>query len=339
MALERPIEPAHGFEDSKPHAIVQGLRVPGDETQLTNAIAAVARTDAGFARSFVVAVLEQAASDCPDSQAARIALESVPQSVTCKSEKTLYDRAGISLGRVDLLFESRDDEIFVLVIQNKLYAGFASGQLARYQAALRIVRGHGGRGGLVALTRDVPTRGELRPDDDEWLGSIRWARLLPRLRELQVEDLGVSAQWRLLLDVLDEQGDLGMTRIDADAVRAWSRYFDGRSQLEWLLEQVFATVCDQTQKSLAKAHRVPTTDAVALWYKPRARRVLIQQSQSEVQFGMSVPAAYTEQSLRVGFWMEDAGEVGFGVTVAPRVAPRLLAEGDRDFLRRVETLA
>ncbi len=67
----RQTEPAHGFEDSKRHAIVQGLRLPGDETQLTNAIAAIARTDDDFARSFVVAVLEQAASDCPDTKAVR----------------------------------------------------------------------------------------------------------------------------------------------------------------------------------------------------------------------------------------------------------------------------
>jgi len=262
----------------------------------------------------------------------------VPHSVICTSERTLHDRDGKSLGRVDLLFEGRDDNVFVVVVENKLYAGFSSGQLARYQAALRIVRGHGGRGGLVALTRDVPTRGELRSGDDEWIGSIRWSRLLPRLRKMQVADTGVSAQWQLLLDVLDEQGDLGMTRIDADAVRAWSRYFEGREQLQWLLEQVFATVFDHAQKSLAKAHRVPASEAAALWYKPRARRVLIQHSQSEIQFGISVPASYTEQSLRVGFWMEDAGEVGFGVTIEPRVAVHLLADGDRDLLRRVETL-
>jgi len=86
------------------------------------------------------------------------------------------------------------------------------------------------------LLADVPT------DDEGWLGSIRWARLLPRLRTLPIADAGVAKQWRLLLDVLDEQGDLGMTRIDADAVRAWSRYFEGRQQLEWLLEQIFTEV-------------------------------------------------------------------------------------------------
>jgi len=188
----RQTEPAHGFEDSKRHAIVQGLRLPGDETQLTNAIAAIARTDDDFARSFVVAVLEQAASDCPDTKAVRSALEHVPHSVICTSERTLHDRDGKSLGRVDLLFEGRDDNVFVVVVENKLYAGFSSGQLARYQAALRIVRGHGGRGGLLALTRDVPTRGELRSGDDEWIGSIRWSRLLPRLRKMQVADTGVS---------------------------------------------------------------------------------------------------------------------------------------------------
>jgi hypothetical protein len=143
---------------------------------------------------------------------------------------------------VDLIFETADPDPFVLVVENKLYSGYGKAQLSRYQAGLRVVRGHGGRGGLLAMTRDVPTAGELRADDEGWLGSIRWARLLPRLRTLPIADAGVAKQWRLLLDVLDEQGDLGMTRIDADAVRAWSRYFEGRQQLEWLLEQIFTEV-------------------------------------------------------------------------------------------------
>jgi len=74
-------------------------------------------------------------------------------------------------------------------------------------------------------------------------------------------------------------------------------------------------------------------------YKPRARRVLIQHSQSEVQFGISVPGSYTEQSLRIGFWMENPGELGFGVTVAPRDAARFFERRDPDLVQQIRRLA
>jgi len=73
--------------------------------------------------------------------------------------------------------------------------------------------------------------GELEPTDAEWLGSVRWARLLGRLYELDIEDPDVKQQWRCLLDVLDDQGDLGMTNIDPGAVRGWARYQEGREAL------------------------------------------------------------------------------------------------------------
>ena len=238
------------------------------------------------------------------------------------------------------MFESADDDAFVLVVENKLFSGFGPDQLKRYQAALRVVRGHGGRGGLIALTRDVPTSGELRPDAGDWLGSVRWARILPRLRTLSVADSGVAAQWQLLLDVLDEQGDLGMTQIDAGAVRAWSRYYEGREQLQWLLEQIFAETLDYTRSVLAKAHRRLATreELAALWYKGKARRVLIQQSQSEMRFGISVPAAYTDQSLQIAVWMENPGEIRFGVTVLPRDAADALDRRDAQLLRQLKAL-
>jgi len=92
---------------------------------------------------------------------------------------------------------------------------------------------------------------------------------------------------------------------------------------------------------LANSHRVALKreDTAALWYKPRARKVLIQQSQVEVQFGIRVPATYTERTLRIGAWMEDPGEVGFGVTVAPRDAGRFFESRDPDLMRQLRSLA
>lgn len=331
-----------GFRRSPAHAIVSGLRKPRDETQLTGVISAIAGTDATFAAGFATALLEQVRIDCPTAGAQIAAtLAAVPEQITCASERSLYDERGSRLGRVDLIFESEEDETFVLVVENKLYSGFGHEQLARYQAGLRFVRGSGARrGGLVALTRDVPTSGELARDEEEWLGSVRWARLLPRLRRLRAEDDGVNRQWQLLLDVLDEQGDLGMTKIDADAVRAWSKYDAGRLQLRWLLEQIFAETLEHTRCELGTAHRrrASSESLAALWYAGRARKTLIQQSQAEVQFAISVPASYTEQTLRIGLWFEDPGVIRCGVTVAPRDADRALGQADRSFLRQLQAL-
>jgi hypothetical protein len=67
--------------------------------------------------------------------------------------------------------------------------------------------------------------------------------------------------------------------------------------------------------------------------------VLIQHSQSEVHFGISVPASYTEQTIRVGLWMGADGDVDYGVTVRPRDADRFLAERDPHLLKQLRTLA
>jgi hypothetical protein len=252
----------------------------------------------------------------------------------------LVDDRGTHLGRADLIFDAGEPDAFVLVVENKLYSGFGDDQLARYQAAITVVRGTGGRGGLIALTRDVPTSGELSTADEEWLGSVRLARFLPRLRSLPVRDAGVAEQWSLLLEVLDEQGDMGMTQLNGDDVRAWSRYYAGRQQLTWLLEQVYAEVLDHTEAALKSAHRrlINEEAPVALWYKGRARRILVQQSLAEMQFGMSVPASYIEQSLKVGVWFQNPGVIRFGVSVAPREAERALKESESSFVRRLRTL-
>lgn len=332
---------AGSLADSPAHAFVHGLRVRRDETQLTQVVGAIARTDAGFGRAFVKALVDQAQIDCPHTGPAFAAMGELPSHLVCTTERTLYDEHGGTLGRADLIFEDAAGDPFALVVENKLYATYGERQLERYQAALRLVRGHGGRGGLLSVTRDVPTTGELQSGADEWLGSVRWAKLLPRLRKLPIHDDGVAAQWRLLLDVLDEQGDLGMTTIDAEAVRGWSHYFAGRQQLQWLLEQVFTEVLAHTRTVLRQAHRSTGRDGTIanLWYKPRARKVLIQHTQGELQFGISVPGSYTEQVLRVGIWMEDPGAIGFGVTVAPRDAGQFLDRGDQDLRRQIKKIA
>src|SRR5262249_24441445 len=130
----------------------------------------------------------------------------LPGELECRAEVGLGDE-----GRVDLRFDGLDLTLFV---QIKLYAGYGHEQVRRYLRAVRRLP-PGPRSALSAVTRAVPTYGESQLDDDErWLGSVRWAPLLSRLRHLPVADAQLADQWRLLLDVLDKQGDLGMTRAD-----------------------------------------------------------------------------------------------------------------------------
>src|SRR4051794_37839335 len=201
-------------DGSAAHAMVRGLRRARDEVQLTNVIAAIASTDSTFATEFVHALLAQAYDDCPATRDAQRRLQPIPERLHGDRERHLYDSNGASLGRVDLIFaEPGDDSRFTLLVENKLYSALGPEQVARYHAGLRVLRGRAGKGGLIAVTRDVPTRGELHRPNEEWLGSVRWARLLPRLQGLTVKDPGVAAQWLLLLEVMDEEGDLGMTNI------------------------------------------------------------------------------------------------------------------------------
>src|SRR5438876_987330 len=108
---------------SPAHALVYGLRKPSDETQLTNVVAAIGRTDKEFCRAFVCAILDQAREDCRATLAAQRRLGEVPIKVVVARERELRDEAGGSLGNVDLMFESagREGE-FTLLVENKLYS-------------------------------------------------------------------------------------------------------------------------------------------------------------------------------------------------------------------------
>lgn len=301
---------------------------------MTNVIAAIAATDETFATSFVKALLAQAAEDCTLTAEAQKRLGPVPARLVGDRERRLFGEQDEALGIVDLIFEEPgDNSEFTLLVENKLYSGFGPEQLSNYRAAVVAVRQRGGRGGLIAVTRDVPAHGVHEPTEEEWLGSVRWARLLGRLRALDIADPGVKQQWHYLLDVLDEQGDLGMTTIDPGAVRAWARYEDGREALRRLLEQVHDATLAHTQQELKRYRSgLKPPDLAAAAPGPLFPRGLY-----EVRFGLSVPAAYTEQSLQVACWPED-GVPYFGLVVIPRDGANLLDEGNRKLQRHVKAL-
>ena len=124
-----------------------------------------------------------------------------------------------------------------------------------------------------------------------------------------------------------------MTTIDPGAVRAWARYEDGREALRRLLEQVHDATLAHTQQELKRYRSgLKPPDLAAAAPGPLFPRGLY-----EVRFGLSVPAAYTEQSLQVACWPED-GVPYLGLVVIPRDGAILLDEGNRKLQRHVKAL-
>lgn len=333
--LQTPVSPA--CSESPQHALVWGLRATRRENQLTNVVASISATDRRFAEGFVDALIAQTYDDCPHTREVGRRLRPLPLTIRGGRERTLYDERGKSLGRVDLTFADASAESdFILLVENKLYAGFEPTQLERYRAGLRLVRGSGGRGAVVAVTRVVPTRGELHQGDPEWLGCIRWARLVRRLRHLEIVDTGVGAQWRLLLDVLEHQGDLGMTELNSDAVRAWARYREGREQLELLLDQIAGDTLEHVRQELKRAYRIGG-DATSLAAFYIEGNQVTKSTLEETWLGVSVPADYVDYSLRVMVWMETNRPL-IGVEVTPRGAASLLNARNPTLLKQLRAL-
>src|SRR4051812_8317897 len=110
---------------SPAHAVITGLRAPGNEPQLTQVLGALSRTDPKFASAFVEAVLKLAATNAQYAAAVE-QIGSVPPELDCHVEHALYDRDDWTLGRVDLRFDAKD---FTLLVENKLHSGFGPDQL------------------------------------------------------------------------------------------------------------------------------------------------------------------------------------------------------------------
>jgi hypothetical protein len=277
------------------HALLWGLRRRADEAQLTQAIAAVARVDRRFGARFVELVLDAAEAGSLGASVRAFRADGPPQELDCRAEESLGEE-----GRVDLRFDGPGITLFV---ENKLYSGYGHEQVVRYLRAVRRLP-RGTHSALVAVTRAVPTYGEPALDEDErWLGSVRWAHLLPGLRALPIADAQLAAQWRLLLDVLDKQGDLGMTRADAKLIRAWARYREGRDHLGDLLDQVWPRALDVVRAELAVKYgrKARTDELVEVERKGKQRTVIIQRDQTRVYLGFCIPAIVKDSALQVQF--------------------------------------
>jgi hypothetical protein len=153
--------------------------------------------------------------------------------------------------------------------------------------------------------------------------------LLPQLHKLPIADRQLAAQWRLFLDVLDEQGDLGMTRADAELIRAWARYLEGRNHLEDLLDQIWPRALDIVRAELALQYpqRAPAEQLADIERRGKHRKVVIQRDQTRVFIGFCIPALTKDSALQVQF-LGVSGVPRFAVQTKPWEAERRVKTGD-----------
>lgn len=250
------------------------LRKRGDEAQLTQLIAAVARSDADFATQLARLILEASGN-------AGIAAE-MPDRLECRAEQRLYDQEGEDLGRVDLLFADAAGT-FTLLAELKLHSGYGHRQLDRYAASLSGLTP--GARWLVAITKIAPHSGEDSvAADPRWLGSIRWADIYDGLHALGV-DLAprrpvLAEAWSTILWILREQGDFGPMDFDPALIAAWAR----RDEAERLLLHVLNELAKPT---LDRLRTVANGTPVSILRKGPSQPIFLRKNRALVRFAVS----------------------------------------------------
>jgi hypothetical protein len=266
-------------------AVLRGLRRPGDETQFTRVLYSVAAGHPAFASGLVKALLDVARRTRPDAVAR---LGPVPDELTCRAEVVLRD----DLGRLDLMFDGGPD--FTLFVENKLFSGYGDEQVPRYLRALKLLpSGH--RAGLIAATRDIPGYGEPTTDEPGWLGSVRWAHVLPAMRQLTLP-APLDDHWRLLLDLMYDEGDLGMTEPNTAAIEAWAEHATGREELAKLLRQVKGVTLEALRDRMALRYSGRPVESLADYHTFGKRgKVDLKHELTKSWIGFRIPAAETTE--------------------------------------------
>ena len=318
------------------HEAVQGLRLRRNEAQLTQFIAGVARTDETFAAELARLLVENAPERNNFSPAAGTGF-SVPARLQCRAEERVWDTDAISQGFVDLLFTTPDGH-FTLLVELKLHSGYGRDQVTRYLSGLEVYqrRARDGRAGLLSVTRNPPVYGEPEKRREGWLGSVRWGAIVDQLRGLHHADAGVDALWRTTLSLLQEQGDIGMTRIDRVAVEAWARYTEGRGQLETTLQEISQSVIEAIRETLGTVHGMPTGESLArLAHRGRSGDRVVFPHQGSVHLKVFIPAEVRRERLRVQFAAHGKQGALFSVEARHGDARRLPLDAQQN-LRRIE---
>ncbi len=269
------------------HALLSGLREAGSETELTRVLASLFGADPVMAGAFV----RLAVSEAPRGM--NIDLGDLPAMLSCVAEKA------VSEGRADLSFTDQEGRWHVIV-ENKVYAGYGHDQIRRYLRSLDGTE----RGVVVAITRDVPTYGDLHDDDPRWAGSVRWGQLLPYLRQLPVADPELKRQWPLFLDILEEEGAMGFTRPKSELFRAWADYPASRAHLVDFVDSVRLPLLDALRLVLTGD---PDPDSpVRLSAADFATRGKAQKAVTPrlgtIRLDFRIPAGSSDERLTAGLW-------------------------------------
>jgi hypothetical protein len=297
-------------------ALLESLRRPGDEAQLTQVIKVVAERDPAFAAGFAKTVV----SGVPRASA-RKTLGSVPDRLQCTAEVHLDNLAGEDKGFVDLKFEDADAG-FLLLVELKLYSGYGFEQLQRYLDGLKAQTSP--RSALAAITRDVPRYGEWEAHaDQQWLGSIRWARIFERLRALKHLDADLARAWPAFLDALKEKGDFGTMDIDPALIEGWARYQEGQDLLIGVMNEIAAPALDIVQSTYAATSGLSVDDAAEI-VMHKNRVVWPWKERINVQF--AVPKVANAERLRIQF-LGGMGEPYFTVEARHEDVRPLLKAG------------
>ena len=266
-------------------AVLSALRQTDSEVQLTRTLAAFAERDEhqGFATDLARAFLNAGSNPAAEQLAERL-----PESLQCHSEHFFK-----GLGRADLFFVN-ERERFALIVEAKLSATCQPGQLSQYCRALA---GYPAESSGVVLVRRSSSTGpeELAvADDPRWRGGLRWVELLPGLRALEHPDSLASQTWKVLLDVLEDQGEFGLVKLDKEAIEGWGYLMAGRKQLRELVGEITGEALEIIRSEL------PATYGA----EPAQRAELIQgrtEWEDHIFQRIAVPAAAAVERLWLTF--------------------------------------
>lgn len=322
-------------------AALAGLRLRANEAQLTQFIVGVASTDGAFAADLARILVDKARERTNFSPPVSAGFE-MPTRLLCRAEERVWDVDSRSQGYVDLLFRT-PDRSFTLLAELKLHSGYGRDQVRRYLAGLDLYRslgGHEARAGLLAVTRNPPAYGEPERRVEGWLGSVRWADILDELLALEHRDPAVTRTWRTLLTILNKQGDLGMTRIERDAVQAWARARRGRSQLIGLLNELALPAIEALRDSLAAQHPGDPRESLArLARRGRKQQSAVFPHQNAIHLRIVVPSEpHRGERLRIQFGSDAGRGPQFSVEVRHPNAAKLPASVRDNLVRLSERL-
>lgn len=271
-------------------------RKKGGETQLTKEIRTLCERDPVLARGVALAVVKVAATGRP--RALRDVVDHVPDAVVVRNEenigpKKLRKIARFSKGgQLDLEFIGR---AFCLVVEVKIGAKLGENQLERYLRHKGITN-RNTAGGLVLLTRDrtpIPTR---VAKSKHWLGQISWRELLPELEKVVPGDPAVRGEWKTVLDVIQQPGDLV-----ADGV-TWP--LKGRTpgnRNRTILGAAKDGACEYVERTLApQLHRRAEGLCAARQPGQRSRAVAVNGDRASL--GLYIPATSKSPVVLVELW-------------------------------------